>query len=148
MLIIYNCKIILVILFNQSIHRPTDTPQVVTQPTTNPSLSFAGSPYYFAPEVVSGHEYGREADIWSLGVILYVLISGMLPFYGNSDEEIFDRILAGNPRMTGRKWTHVSSAAKKLILLMLSMDAKWRPSAKEVLEHEWLSSMRESAMNE
>eukprot|EP00897_Mesotaenium_endlicherianum_P004110 jgi/Mesen1/3727/ME000202S02815 len=95
----------------------------------------AGSPYYFAPEVVSGLEYGREADIWSLGVILYVLLSGMLPFYGDTEEEIFEKIRIGKVQFTHRNWRGVSVEAKNLILRMLMLEPRWRPTAEEVLAY-------------
>eukprot|EP00897_Mesotaenium_endlicherianum_P004699 jgi/Mesen1/4257/ME000022S03546 len=93
----------------------------------------AGSPYYFAPEVVCGLDYGQEADIWSLGVILYVLLSGMLPFYGDTEEEIFEKIRTGKVQFTHRNWKGVSAEAKSMILKMLSLQPRWRPSAEEVL---------------
>lgn len=51
----------------------------------------AGTPFYMAPEIISG-EYGFQVDIWSLGVLLYILVSGYLPFYSEDREEVFDKI--------------------------------------------------------
>jgi len=54
----------------------------------------AGTPYYIAPEVLTGY-YGKECDIWSLGVVLYQLLTGNMPFDGNSTREVFDKIRRG-----------------------------------------------------
>ena len=55
--------------------------------------TLVGTPYYVAPEVLEGH-YGNECDCWSLGVIMYALLSGCLPFFGNSPIEVFEKIKA------------------------------------------------------
>ncbi|PKA59249.1 Phosphoenolpyruvate carboxylase kinase 1 [Apostasia shenzhenica] len=63
---------------------------------------FLGTPYYVAPEVVAGREYGEKVDIWSAGVILYIMLAGIPPFHGESVAEIFEAVLRGNLRFPAR----------------------------------------------
>jgi len=78
----------------------------------------AGTPYYIAPEVLLGN-YGMECDIWSLGVILYILVAGYPPFYGNTDTEILRKVKANTRDFTGSEWSAVSDSIKDLIDKML-----------------------------
>ncbi|KAE8662047.1 Calcium-dependent protein kinase 9 [Hibiscus syriacus] len=96
-----------------------------------------GSAYYVAPEVLR-RRYGHEADIWSAGVILYILLSGVPPFYGETEQNIFDSILRGNIDFSSDPWPSVSSSAKDLVRKMLQNDLKERLSAVEVLNHPWM----------
>lgn len=97
----------------------------------------AGSPFYMAPEVLTG-AYNCKADIWSLGVILYILLSGSPPFWGDKDEDVFKAILKGKPDLTTFLWNTVSADAKGLIKCLLVQDPAARPSAQKVLTHPWL----------
>ncbi|KAE8706365.1 Calcium-dependent protein kinase 17 [Hibiscus syriacus] len=96
-----------------------------------------GSAYYVAPEVLRRH-YGPEADIWSAGVILYVLLSGVPPFHGETEQSIFDSILRGNIDFSSDPWPSIASSAKDLVRKMLRDDPKARLSAFEVLNHPWM----------
>lgn len=96
-----------------------------------------GSPYYVAPEVLS-KRYGPEADIWSAGVILYILLSGVPPFWGENEEEIFKEVLQGGLDFKSNPWPHISESAKDLVRRMLVRDPKRRPTAHEVLCHPWV----------
>lgn len=78
-----------------------------------------GTPYYIAPEVLEGN-YNEKCDVWSVGVILYILLSGYPPFYGNSDEEIMMRVLKGKFDFKWKSFSSVSQEAKNLIGKMLS----------------------------
>jgi calcium-dependent protein kinase len=73
-----------------------------------------GTPYYIAPEVWK-KSYGKECDLWSCGVILYMMLSGTPPFNGPSDKEIKERILKGKYLLTGESWNNVSEEAKDLV---------------------------------
>jgi len=95
-----------------------------------------GTPYYIAPEVLR-KEYNEKCDIWSSGVILYILLSGTPPFNGRNDKEIMEAVYKGEFEMKGEEWDAVSTEAKDLISQMLTFDFKKRPSAKEVLDHKW-----------
>lgn len=92
--------------------------------------SIVGSPYYIAPEVLSG-AYGLECDIWSLGVILFTMLSGMVPFNGSSVSEIFDKIQIGSYSFSGIEWNMVSEEAKDLITGMLKIDITDRLTARQ-----------------
>lgn len=96
-----------------------------------------GSAYYVAPEVLK-RKYGREIDIWSAGVILYILLSGVPPFWGETEKAIFDAILEGEIDFASEPWPSISNSAKDLIRKMLTHDPKKRITPSEVLEHPWI----------
>eukprot|EP00475_Leptophrys_vorax_P030938 TRINITY_DN4668_c0_g2_i1.p1 TRINITY_DN4668_c0_g2~~TRINITY_DN4668_c0_g2_i1.p1 ORF type:complete len:487 (-),score=78.41 TRINITY_DN4668_c0_g2_i1:262-1722(-) len=102
-----------------------------------------GSAFYVAPEVLKG-KYGKESDVWSSGVILYILLSGAPPFYGSTEKQIFNAVLKGNPDLTSEPWPHVSDSAKDLIKRMLTLDPTKRISAADALRHPWVASDKAS----
>ena len=95
-----------------------------------------GTPYYVAPEVLRGN-YGKECDVWSLGVLLYVLLVGYPPFNGNSQQEIFKKIVFGEYDFNQREWEEVSLEARSLIVSMLFVNPRERATLDDVLSHEW-----------
>nr|GEW12968.1 calcium-dependent protein kinase 26-like [Tanacetum cinerariifolium] len=97
-----------------------------------------GSPYYVAPEVLLKN-YGPEADIWSAGVILYILLCGVPPFWGESENEIFEEVLRGKLDFTSDPWPSISNSAKDLVRKMLIRDPRKRITAHGVLCHPWIS---------
>lgn len=96
-----------------------------------------GSAYYVAPEVLR-RRYGKEIDIWSAGVILYILLSGVPPFWAETEKGIFDAILQGHIDFESSPWPSISSSAKDLVRRMLTQDPKRRITSAQVLEHPWL----------
>lgn len=96
-----------------------------------------GSAYYVAPEVLK-KRYGKEADIWSIGVILYILLCGVPPFYGETENQIFDAILRGRIDFESEPWPSISPQAKDAVKKMLVQDPSCRATAKEMLNHEWI----------
>ncbi|KAF3448477.1 hypothetical protein FNV43_RR09190 [Rhamnella rubrinervis] len=96
-----------------------------------------GSPFYIAPEVLMGG-YNQTADVWSAGVILYILLSGMPPFWGKTKSRIFDAVRAADLRFPSDPWDRISASAKSLITGMLCVDPSKRPSAAQVLAHSWI----------
>jgi calcium-dependent protein kinase len=84
-----------------------------------------GTSYYVAPEVLEG-KYGFECDCWSLGVIMYVLLSGHLPFPGKDNAEVFLRIKSPCVKFSHREFAYVSDTAKDLILRLLDRDTNMR----------------------
>jgi len=99
-----------------------------------------GSPSYVAPEVLQQGVYNDLCDVWSIGVILYVLLSGYLPFYAETQDELFDKILSGQFSFRNKVWDDVTPLAKDLISKMLTLDESFRPSAAKCLEHEWFKT--------
>ncbi|GER44819.1 calcium-dependent protein kinase [Striga asiatica] len=91
-----------------------------------------GSPYYVAPEVLLKN-YGPEADIWSAGVIIFILLSGVPPFWGESEQEIFEEVLRGDIDFTSDPWPTISESAKDLVKKMLERDPNKRLTAHQVI---------------
>ena len=98
--------------------------------------SIVGSCYYIAPEVLQKN-YDEKCDLWSIGVIMYILLSGRPPFGGNDDKEIFKRILNGSYDLKSDPWNKISSEAKDLIYRLLLMDSKKRINCEDALKHKW-----------
>eukprot|EP00249_Psilotum_nudum_P006546 c19868_g1_i1 orf=311-1795(-) len=96
-----------------------------------------GSSYYIAPEVLRRH-YGPEADIWSVGVILYLLLSGIPPFWARTEQGILDAVLQGDIDLFSDPWPTISTGAKDLIRKILKQDPKERLTAYEVLNNSWI----------
>lgn len=96
-----------------------------------------GSAYYVAPEVLR-RNYGKEADVWSAGVILYILLSGVPPFWAETEKGIFDAILKGDIDFESSPWPSISAPAKDLVKKMLTQDPKKRITSAQVLEHTWI----------
>ncbi|WRX18147.1 Protein kinase domain - like 10 [Theobroma cacao] len=103
-----------------------------------------GSPFYIAPEVLAGG-YNQAADVWSAGVILYILLSGMPPFGGKTKSKIFDAVRAAELRFPTDPWDHISVSARDLITRMLCVDPSKRLTAAKVLAHPWVEDCREVA---
>ncbi|XP_008806408.2 calcium-dependent protein kinase 2 [Phoenix dactylifera] len=96
-----------------------------------------GSAYYVAPEVLR-RNYGKEIDVWSAGVILYILLSGVPPFWAETEKGIFDAILQGYIDFESDPWPSISHSAKDLVRKMLTQDSKKRITSAQVLEHPWI----------
>ncbi|KAL5215425.1 hypothetical protein ABZP36_006826 [Zizania latifolia] len=96
-----------------------------------------GSAYYVAPEILQ-RNYGKEADVWSAGVILYILLCGVPPFWAENEKGIFDAILVDQPDLTSDPWPSISESAKELIRQLLHKDRRKRITAAQALEHRWL----------
>ncbi|KAJ8551321.1 hypothetical protein K7X08_000691 [Anisodus acutangulus] len=96
-----------------------------------------GSAYYIAPEVLK-KRYGPEVDIWSVGVMLYILLSGVPPFWAETEHGIFNAILRGHIDFSSDPWPSISHGAKDIVRKMLTSDPKQRLTAIQVLNHPWI----------
>lgn len=99
-----------------------------------------GTPAYVAPEVVLGVQYNTQADVWSCGCILYMLLSGYLPFNGRNHREIFQQIRAGNFSFHEKSWGNVSIPAKQLVVQLLTVNPKHRCTAEQALQSTWMTA--------
>ena len=96
-----------------------------------------GTPYYIAPEVLAKN-YGSKCDIWSCGVITYIVLSGIPPFNGASDQEIMKKVKVGKFSFADPVWNGISDQGKDFISQLLIKDQFKRPSAAEALKHPWI----------
>jgi calcium-dependent protein kinase len=102
-----------------------------------------GSPYYMAPEVLK-RNYGPEVDIWSAGVILYILLCGVPPFWAETEQGVAQAIIRSVVDFKRDPWPKVSDNAKDLVKKMLNPDPKRRLTAQEVLDHPWLINAKKA----
>jgi len=105
----------------------------------NTMTTACGTPGYVAPEVLKNEPYGAAVDMWSLGVILYILLCGFPPFYHESTAALYKQIKRGQYEFPDPFWTDISEEAKDLVRKLLCVDPSTRFSAKQVLEHSWVA---------
>jgi len=105
-----------------------------------------GTAYYVSPEILKG-DYTEKCDIWSAGVILYILLSGDPPFNGPDDSSIYAKIANLKFTFPEKKWKNVSNEAKDLICHMICPEED-RYNAKQVLEHPWLKNASNKPLSE
>lgn len=103
-----------------------------------------GTPYYIAPEVLE-KKYDSSCDLWSIGVITFILLCGYPPFYGDNDAEIFRSIQSGKFAFSSPEWDTISDDAKDLIMKLLLKNPKARLSASKALVHPWFDSALEGS---
>jgi len=99
--------------------------------------SQVGSPHYVAPEVLEEEPYGPPVDLWSCGVILYILLSGKYPFAGETIQDTLEMVVSARISMNDEAWDEVSSEAKFLVAALLKRNPRERLTATQALEHEW-----------
>jgi len=99
----------------------------------------AGTPYYVAPQVLAG-KYDHLSDLWSVGVIMYVMLCGYPPFFGETDAEVLSKVRLGNFSFNAADWKNVSEDAKNLIRMLLKMNPRDRYTAEQALNHEWIKN--------
>ncbi|EER10419.1 hypothetical protein Pmar_PMAR002589 [Perkinsus marinus ATCC 50983] len=100
---------------------------------------FCGTPLCMAPEVARKRaQYGPQADMWSVGCVLYELLSGLEPFDADTEEELYAAIQDARPSFTDPEWKEATKSAKDLTKKLLTAEPTRRLSAREALEHEWL----------
>ena len=98
------------------------------------------TPGYVAPEVLRQEPYSKAVDLWSLGVIVYILLCGYPPFYDEDDHQLFELIKKGEFEFESPYWDEISPTAKEFISRLLTLNPQLRMSCKEALEHPWMKS--------
>ncbi|XP_074192052.1 serine/threonine-protein kinase 33 isoform X3 [Rhinolophus sinicus] len=98
-----------------------------------------GTPIYMAPEVINAHDYSQQCDIWSIGVIMYILLCGEPPFLASSEEKLFELIRKGELRFHDPVWDSISDCAKSVLKQLMKVDPAHRITAKELLDNQWLT---------
>jgi calcium-dependent protein kinase len=106
-----------------------------------------GSPYYIAPEVLR-RNYDEKCDVWSAGVNLYILLSGNPPFDGANDEQILKKVEQGQYDFSDPEWDSISDDAKDLISKMMTYDPDQRITARQALQHPWLTNAPNTPIDE
>jgi len=101
-----------------------------------------GTAYYMAPEVLTGN-YDNKCDVWSCGVIMYILLSGSPPFGGPNDREILKRVKIGKYDFKDKVWNQISKEAKNLIQKLMQYNPSKRITAQEALMDVWLDKTLE-----
>jgi len=96
-----------------------------------------GTIYSMSPEVLLG-KYTNKADVWSCGVLTFMLLSSTMPFYGKSRKHVMKRILKGKFAFKAPKWKSVSQDAKEFVLGILKYEAKDRPTARQAARDPWV----------
>ena len=97
-----------------------------------------GSPLYMAPEIIKKQPYNCQVDIWALGVLTYIMLSGKPPFKGKTKEAILAQVVSKNINYSSEYWKNTSKEARNFIKKMLIRDPNLRPSAEELLKDEWI----------
>ena len=100
--------------------------------------TMCGTPGYVAPEILKGLKYDSSVDIWSAGVILYILLCGYPPFYEQNNAALFRQIKSGSFDYPAAQWESISQSAKDLIDGMIIVDPAKRWSTKQILESPWM----------
>jgi len=102
-------------------------------------MTFCGTIGYCAPEVIQKHPYSSSVDIWSLGVVLYILLCGYEPFWDEAGEvNVTKKIVRGEYEFESPYWDDISKPAREFVVQMMTVEAQKRPSATQALENPWV----------
>lgn len=109
--------------------------------------SCAGSPLFMAPEIAK-QDYTYKCDIWSLGILMYVLLSGRLPFYGDSPKEVIANALECDLALNSDFWKNTSPEALDLLEQMINVDPDARPTCAKIMKHEWFDVIKDDTTDD
>ncbi|KAI5625747.1 calcium/calmodulin-dependent protein kinase type 1B, partial [Silurus asotus] len=98
-----------------------------------------GTPAYVAPELLQEKTYGKEVDLWAMGVISFILLCGYPPFYDDNDTELYKQIIEAKVEFDSPYWDDISDSAKDFIVHLLEKDPKRRFNCEQALQHLWIS---------
>ncbi|XP_012671106.1 calcium/calmodulin-dependent protein kinase type 1B [Clupea harengus] len=98
-----------------------------------------GTPAYVAPELLQQKTYGKEVDLWAVGVISFILLCGYPPFYDENDTQLYKQIIKAEYEFDSPYWDEISDSAKDFIVHLLQKDPKKRYNCEEALQHPWIS---------
>ena len=101
-----------------------------------------GTPSFVAPELLFSRGYDHRADLWSIGVTIYILLAGYPPFQGKTSKALFQQIKSANFKFHDKYWHNVSTAAKKLVIGLLTPDPNRRLTSEQALASEWINTER------
>merc|ERR1712013_677568 len=99
-----------------------------------------GTPGYIAPEVLKSCMYSAACGVFAIGVIMYIMLVGYPPFWGDSDEEVFDKTRRGEYLFYKTDWEHISAQARRLCAALLENDPANRLTTSAALRHVWIQS--------
>jgi calcium-dependent protein kinase len=97
-----------------------------------------GTPYYVPPEVLDG-KYDKRCDLWSIGVITFILLCGEPPFFGNSTADVFRKIKMCDYEFSQEAWKQISKEARNFIEKLVQPNLKLRMTVEQALEHPWIN---------
>eukprot|EP01047_Picozoa_sp_COSAG01_P030232 COSAG01_NODE_2102_length_8419_cov_42.585216_6_plen_388_part_00 len=101
--------------------------------------SKCGTPVYMAPEMLQNRPYNESVDVWAAGILLYILLSGTLPFYADDPDEFLELVLSSSFSFPDEEWGHMADEVKDLIRKILVPDPKRRLTVRQILAHPWFT---------
>jgi len=104
-------------------------------------ITRCGTPTYVAPEILKNHPHDESVDMWSVGIVLFVLLVGYPPFMDDNQKILFRKIRLGDFKYLEEDWMDISPGARDLIDAFLTVDPLNRITASEALQHEWISEL-------
>lgn len=110
--------------------------------TDGPLTEIVGTSYYASPQVLNGKPYTTKSDVWSCGVITFLLLAGFAPFDGDTVDDVVCSVVEGVYDFNDPMWRTISDTAKDFIMYLLSYEENTRPTALEALQHPWLRQSR------
>ena len=122
-------------MYGQCFSPTTELTSIITPSSFAPSC---GTPTYVAPEVLKNHPHDKMVDMWSVGIMIYVLLVGYPPFMEENQRQLFRKIRMGDFEFFQEDWEDISEPAKDLISKLLVVDPSRRITAQAALQHEWI----------